>query len=161
MIKVFDNFLSKEEFNLIKSEITSSEFAWYYQEGKVFPNDNLPSLTHSIFSENIIRSKLYNLILPIINKNDMKALVRIKANFDLKNNKSFKTNLHTDIQNNFENCKTGIFYINDNNGGTYFENKKLIKSVANRFILFPANMKHGTQTHTNTNYRIVINFNWY
>jgi len=54
MIKVFDNFLSKEEFNLIKSEITSSEFAWYYQEGKVFPNDNLPSLTHSIFSENII-----------------------------------------------------------------------------------------------------------
>ena len=41
------------------------------------------------------------------------------------------------------------------------KNKKLIKSVANRFVLFPANIKHGTQTHTNTNYRIVINFNWY
>ena len=43
----------------------------------------------------------------------------------------------------------------------YFKDGKFVKSVANRFVMFPANMEHGTQTHTDVNFRIVLNFVWY
>ena len=118
MIKVFDNFLSKEHFDIIKKEITSIRFPWYYEEGRVTGDDRLPSLTHSFFEENVIHSNWYQCIIPVIHKCEMKALRRIKANFDYKNHKAFKTILHTDFKDGLENCKTGILYVNDNNGGT-------------------------------------------
>ena len=161
MIKVFDNFLSKEHFDIIKKEITSIRFPWYYEEGRVTGDDRLPSLTHSFFEENVIHSNWYQCIIPVIHKCEMKALRRIKANFDYKNHKAFKTILHTDFKDGLENCKTGILYVNDNNGGTYFENKKFVKSVSNRFVSFPASTKHCTQTHTDSNFRVVLNFVWY
>ena len=80
---------------------------------------------------------------------------------EYKNAKSFRTNLHTDVAKPIEGFKTGIFYLNSNDGKTYFEKGDLIDSVANRFVSFSQHLKHGTQTHTDTNYRIVINFNWY
>ena len=91
MIKVFDNFLSKEHFDIIKKEITSIRFPWYYEEGRVTGDDRLPSLTHSFFEENVIHSNWYQCIIPVIHKCEMKALRRIKANFDYKNHKAFKT----------------------------------------------------------------------
>jgi len=161
MIKTSDNFISKENFKLLKDQITSSNFPWYYQEGKVHPKDKIPSLTHVIFSNNKINSRWYEFIIPIIEKCNVKNLVRIKANLDIKKNENLKFSLHTDVEDGFKNCKTGIFYINDNNGGTFFENGKFIKSVSNRFIFFPAKNKHGTQIQTDKNCRIVINFVWY
>lgn len=161
MIEVLNNFLPKEQFEIIKKEMTSIRFPWYYEEGKVTADDKLPSLTHSFFEENIIHSNWFNFITPVMDKCNVMALRRIKANFDYKNYKSIKTKLHTDVQDGLENCKTGILYINDNNGGTYFENKKFVKSVSNRFVMFPADTKHCTQTHTDTNFRVVLNFVWY
>tara|TARA_R100001509_G_scaffold124420_2_gene78045 strand:+ start:558 stop:1043 length:486 start_codon:yes stop_codon:yes gene_type:complete len=161
MIKVLDNFLSQEHFNILYEEITSLRFPWYYQEGKVNPNDKLPSLTHSFFEESMIHSNWFNFITPVLEKCDVMALRRIKGNFDYKNHESFKTNLHIDFEKGLDNCKTGIFYVNTNNGGTYFKDGKFVESVANRFVMFPANMEHGTQTHTDVNFRIVLNFVWY
>ena len=161
MLKVHDDFLSKDKFDIIKSEMTTNKFPWFYHEGRVNNDDKLPALTHSFYDDNFVNSNWYNILRPIIDKCRMISIVRIKANFDYKSTKSFKTDLHTDLTPPLEGFKTGIFYLNDNDGKTYFENGEVVDSVANRFVEFPQHLKHGTQTHTDKNYRIIINFNWY
>jgi len=160
MIKIHDDFLSEDKFNLIKTEMTSNRFPWFYHEGKT-TYDTLPALTHGFYDNNFINSDWFSILEPIIDKCKMISINRIKANFDYKNAKSFKTHLHTDHDPPLDGFKTGIFYLNDNDGKTYFENDEVIDSVANRFVQFPQHLKHGTQTHTDKNYRIIINFNWY
>ena len=161
MINVKDNFLSEDKFNIIKSEMTSDKFPWFYHTGRVNEDDGLPALTHSFYDNNFVNSDWYNLLGPIIDRCQMISVLKIKANFDYKNSKSFKTDLHTDLIPPLKEFKTGIFYLNDNNGKTYFENGEEVDSVANRFVEFPQYLKHGTKTHTDENYRIIINFNWY
>ena len=55
---------------------------------------------------------------------------------------------------------TSIFYINTNNGYTEFEDGTVINSVANRLVSFPLNTKHRMATQTDTQRRIVVNFNY-
>ena len=57
--------------------------------------------------------------------------------------------------------KTGIFYLNTTNGPTIFEKTETIKSIENRMIIFPTKMLHAGSTHTDTEVRGVINFNWF
>ena len=54
-------------------------------------------------------------------------------------------------------CLISIFYINTNNGYTYFETGEKIKSVENRLITFDNKLKHYGTTSTNTQTRIVLN----
>ena len=161
MINIKDNLLQNDLFNNLKTTMTSDTFPWFYHEGRVDVNDGLPALTHSFYNNNKVESSFYDILNNIIEVCNMKSIISIKANFDYKNAKSFRTNLHTDVAKPIEGFKTGIFYLNSNDGKTYFEKGDLIDSVANRFVSFSQHLKHGTQTHTDTNYRIVINFNWY
>ena len=57
--------------------------------------------------------------------------------------------------------KTSIFYVNTNNGYTLFEDGTKVESVANRMLTFPTNMKHTGTSCTDSQTRIVINFNYY
>tara|TARA_B100001094_G_C17737671_1_gene579616 strand:+ start:93 stop:575 length:483 start_codon:yes stop_codon:yes gene_type:complete len=160
-MQVIDNFLDKKQFDLIHDEITGWKFPWYYQEGKVSKDDGLPSLTHCFFHFSVIESNWFDMLRPIIDKNNMMALRRVKANFDYANLKPRRLSLHTDAPDGLESMKTGILYINTNNGKTYFEDGTEIDSVANRMVIFDSKMKHGTITQTDTQTRIIINFNWY
>ena len=63
--------------------------------------------------------------------------------------------------NPLENQKTGIFYMNTNNGKTIFEDGEEIDSVENRMVIFPASKRHAGTTHTDTICRCLINFNWF
>ena len=57
--------------------------------------------------------------------------------------------------------KTGIFYVNTNNGKTIFKNGKEVESIKNRMVIFPSNIEHAGTSNTDTENRIVINFNWF
>ncbi len=57
--------------------------------------------------------------------------------------------------------KTSIFYVNTNNGYTKFEDGTIVESVANRMVIFPANIKHTGTTCSDEKRRVVINFNYY
>ena len=71
------------------------------------------------------------------------------------------TPMHQDYKITLDNQKTGIFYVNTNNGKTVFEDGEQITSIANRLIVFPACKIHAGTTHTDVNYRCVINLNWF
>ena len=65
--------------------------------------------------------------------------------------------MHVDY--NFDGT-TCIYYLNTNNGYTLFEDGSKIESVANRLVLFDANIKHAGTSCTDALYRAVINFNF-
>ena len=60
----------------------------------------------------------------------------------------------------YEDCTTSIFYFNDNDGQTSFESGGYVKSVSNRLITFPSNIRHSGSTCTNTKARFVLNLNY-
>ena len=50
--------------------------------------------------------------------------------------------------------------MNSNNGYTYFEDGKKVKSVANRLLKFDNIKYHSGTTCTDKNQRVVININY-
>ena len=156
-IKIIDNFLDKEYFNLLNNQFLSNEFPWYFQKGKVFENDGDYQHTHLFFDNNKINSNYFNLIEPFLSKLNIKSLVKIKLNLTLKESVFKKFNLHTDV--NFD-CNTSIFYLNTNNGKTIFENKE-VDSVENRMVKFSSSLKHSGTSTTDASYRMVLNLNYF
>ena len=65
---------------------------------------------------------------------------------------------HTDVQYK---CKTGILYLNSNDGYTSFEDGTKVESVENRFVTFDSNIKHSGTTCTNQKVRLVLNINYF
>ena len=68
---------------------------------------------------------------------------------------------HFHIAINHPAAKTGIFYINNTNGPTVFENRKTIDCVENRMVIFPCDYRHAGSSHTTESERIIINFIWF
>ena len=162
MINLYDNFLSKEHFSYIKENIIDNRyFPWYHNDYKVTPEDNIVQFTHMFYEKHNKNSEHYKFLEPILNIINPSAIRRIKANITYREKDFKKFELHTDFNDNFENQKTGIFYMNTNNGKTVFDTDQEIDSVENRFITFPAYLKHAGTTHTDVPIRCVINFNWY
>ena len=157
-INVIENFLKKDDLNNLKNQFLSNTFPWYFQDFKVEKNDGDFQYTHLFFNDNKVNSNHFNLIEPFIPLLNVKSLVRIKLNLTTRENKIKKFKFHTDFDFN---CKTAIFYLNTNNGKTIFKNKKEIESVENRIVMFPSNLEHTGTTHTDTQYRMVLNLNYF
>ena len=80
-------------------------------------------------------------------------------------NKVVEHGLHIDVTDAETNkighlMKTSILYMNTNDGYTKFEDGTKVESVANRMVTFPNSMKHTGTTTSNSEYRLVINFNY-
>jgi len=159
-MKVYNNFLPKEEFLEIKNFMTGNYFPWYAQNYTVNKTDNYFQLTHLFYNNCIINSDFFKILNVFLNKINPLCIIRIKANLLTKTEKIIEHEMHTDFQSDFtKKITTGIFYINTNNGYTKFKNKK-IESIENRYVCFDSNKLHTGTTCTDENYRIVINFNY-
>lgn len=157
-IESIENFLNKDSFEGIEKIFFSypNYFPWYLGPGKSFEGDGHLQFVHLFFNENKINSPYFKELDPIIDALKPKTLIRIKANLLSKTDKIIEHPYHIDSKD----CKTAIFYINTNNGFTKFKNGKIIKSEKNKLIKFNSNLEHGGSTCTDTNVRIVINFNY-
>ena len=89
------------------------------------------------------------------------ALIRIKANLQPFSFKTVKQTPHIDFKSsNDTNVTTAIFYVNTNNGYTYFMDGTEIKSERNKLIMFDSKKLHAGTTCTDQKRRMVINFNY-
>lgn len=164
MIKSIKNFLSKDEHKTLTSLFIGNILPWYFNNFKVVKEDNLFQFTHTFVNEYVVSSNFYNWLNPIINKLQPRSIRRIKANLNFKSLEIKKNIFHTDFidsEENLKNMKTAIYYVNSNNGYTFFENNKKELSIENKMVIFPSNLKHAGTTHTNSLQRIVLNFNYY
>ena len=159
-MKTIDNFLEQETFFNILQVILETKFPWNFVNGKSEINDGDFQFTHLFVDDGgKIVSPYYKIILPILKRIDPKSTYRVKANLTTKKETNNKSLMHTDTK--LENMKTAVFYCNDNNGGTLFQNGKKINSKSNRIVIFDGHQKHCGVDCTDENIRVVINFNYY
>jgi hypothetical protein len=165
--QVLDNFLPENYFKELQNAmIDSALFPWYFNNTIVGidPNEknNLDScqFTHSFWSseKGAVSDYLY-ILQPILDKIQPKAIFRIKANLVTRTNEIIEHGFHTDFPPN-QQCRTAILYLNSNNGYTIFDNGVKIESLENRFIEFDSRLLHSGTSTSNSNVRVVINFNY-
>ena len=159
MYKIIDNYINKEDHLILKTIMESDEFPWFYVEKKVSTDKGLfkSQFFHYFYVSNNVNSNYFNYLKPILEKLNPLSLIRIKANLNPPSENIVESAYHKD--QNFK-CKAAIYYINNNDGYTIINNKK-IESKANRIVLFNANQEHLGTNSTNCNNRMVINFNYF
>jgi len=157
-IEIIDNFLDKNYFQKINQEFLSTNFPWYFHNGKVYENDGGIQFTHIFYNDYKVNSDYFFILEPLLNLLNIKSLVKIKLNFTPKETVLKQFGFHTD--NKF-NCKTAIFYLNTNNGKTIFKDLKDVNSVENKLVKFDSNIQHTGTSTTNKPYRMVLNLNYF
>jgi hypothetical protein len=159
MYKVIDNFLPKEEFNDIKNIIMGSNFPWFYNSCVATKKDvDNFYFTHLFFDSLKVNSNYYEILNPILEKLEIKALIRAKANLYSSTEQLIEHKKHCDFS--FDH-KGVIFYVNTNNGFTILEDGTKIKSVENRVLMFNPSKLHNSTNCTDKQPRINVNFNYF
>tara|TARA_R100000322_G_C5342372_1_gene166109 strand:- start:135 stop:611 length:477 start_codon:yes stop_codon:yes gene_type:complete len=157
-MNIHKNFLPQDKFITLQSFIMSDQMPWYYNDGVVSVGDSFFQFTFGFVSKQQVNcsKEQMTLIEPILSKIKYKKLNKVKANLLGKTNKNIEHGMHTDQLKG----KTGIFYINNCNGYTKFENGEKIYSEENKYIEFNSKTKHSGSSCTDKKIRVVINFNY-
>ena len=177
-MQIIDDYLPKEQFEKIYKIFTSNRVKWEYvnvanpasdKVGMFSFNDMLYDIRVGHFGDIPIYA---NETLKYLLKDNMK-IIRAKANLFTIRDEPIKYGWHYDlvqegdVEKPLDDFKTLLYYINDNNGGTDFEegltlsSKNLfVKSKANRAVIVDGNIKHQSVGQTDTNIRLNININY-
>ena len=183
-IKIEDNFLGWDKFTKLQSlmmsnpDTTKNEqmflFPWTYNDNIDFADDKDKfQFVHIFYHEHAPISPVIEVINPIMEKLNVVAMIRIKANLLTRTPKIVVNNYHHDIADyddqdgkpiwpeKLKQVTTSIYYVNTNNGYTEFEDGTKVENVANRFVTFPCNLKHRGTSCTDKKIKIIINFNYF
>ena len=157
-LKIIDDFLEQEDYELIRNVMMSNDsFHWQFADGANYRGDGHHMFCHVFYAQWEPRSKFFSILKPILDKFEAISIVRIKGNLTMKTPERIDHGLHTDV----DDCITSIYYVNSNDGYTRFEDGTKVDSVANRMVVFDSNTKHAGCTPTDTLRRCVINFNYF
>lgn len=144
-----------------------------------------PSWVATIYNNEEITSPLMNLTHSILikmlyeQKLSISKLIRIRAGLTTRTPHPIIHAPHVDWDDNH---MTGLYYVNSSDGDTIFYQERRdpdldissfdwskdrkftvdqkVSPKADRFVLFDGAIYHSSTTPTNSDYRIVINFNW-
>ena len=166
MIKIIDDFIPHHQFRNIENCIYDIPWSFGTVGIQNDPNDVMLcdpldnfQFVHLFYKDYEITSQHCNLILPIIQKLNLRALIKIKANLNPRTSKIIEHTFHRDVD--YDDSFTSVYYVNSNDGYTLFEDGTKVESVGNRMVIFPSNMMHTGSTCTNQKARVVINFNYF
>jgi len=161
-----DNFLNQQDFNVIYSTLLGENFPWFFAPYKVYKEKQDRDIrdfqfTHMVYFNHSVRTHMPEIFEPLLEKISPAAIVKIKANLTPITDKQIIYDMHIDVNNfNFKG-KTAVFYLNTNNGYTLFEDGTNIDSVANRILIFDANIPHTGTSCTDEQFRCVLNINYF
>lgn len=161
---VIDNFLPKDEFNIVKNTILDFEncnFTWHFQPTVSHINSSDGNyFTHSFLNrERNQISPFFEILIPILYRICPKQIIRAKANLFLKEDDNLVIHdSHIDYSYQHHGC---IFYLNTNNGFTILSDKTKIESIENRMLFFEPHLPHSSTNCTDKKFRSNINFNYF
>jgi len=163
-MEVIDNFLSEEEHRQIENSLMGNDFPWFYNnniidEHDVMDDKNNYQFIHIFYNDFTIKSGYYDVIVPLLQKINPAALIRIKANLNPNRETQTHYSYHVDVDGKFK-AKTAVYYVNTNNGQTIFIDGTKVDSVANRLVVFDKDILHTNTTCTDQKMRCVINLNY-
>ena len=160
--KVIDNFLSKEEHQRIYNVMLSKDFPWFYMPDMSFEEieskNSLLYMIHLFYYKDKPNSNFFSTLTNLLNKLKIKSLIRVKGNFYPNQGIKDINEMHRDLPYKH---KGAIYSVNTNNGGTVLEDGTIVKSIANRLLLFDASKKHDSTNCTDQKARVNININYF
>jgi hypothetical protein len=173
--QIIDNYLPEKLHKTISDQLigwNSINFPWYLANNKsadsiIMDKESIYNFqfVHMFFIRHQIFSTYFeNIIGPFLAKIQPMALIRVKANLNpIVSQEKAKYGWHTDYTEDKglkKGYKTAVYYVNDNNGKTYFKNGLEVDAVANRMVIFDGWMEHTGESCTDQKYRCLINFNY-
>jgi hypothetical protein len=166
-MNVIDNFLDKKEFQQIQDICLGANFPWFCNSNIVRPENKDEFLnfynyqfTHTLYRDYSPCSNYFNDICdPLFFKINPASIMRVKANLIPRADKNVIHEYHEDITN-FKG-KTAIYYVNTNDGKTYFKDHQSVEAVENRLVIFDSNLLHTGSTCTDQRTRVVLNLNYF
>ena len=178
-VQIRDNVLAEEELRklqnvmLLDYDKRNRTIPWYIHNMYPTKQDAMCEQKeafywiHTFHNRQRVESEYFEILYPLLDKINPKALVRIRANCNTITDRIIKHGYHTDVPE-WTNCTTSIFYLNTNNGYTKFKEDgialtdgSIVNSVANRLLTFPSDTRHTSTTATDVTQRVVINFNYF
>ena len=166
--KIIDNLLSPDELKLIQDTMLGTKFPWHLNNFVDYDPEDFQGcvdyphnfhFVHGFYGYFSPKSECLYILDPIVKKLNPAAIVRIKSNLSTISATRIEHNFHTD--RNDIHCTTAIFYVNDNNGVTIFEDGSEVASVANRLLIFDSQLMHKGTTCTDQKVRCLKNFNYF
>jgi hypothetical protein len=160
--EIIDNFLESKDFKILTDNMLGGFFPWYITEDIVGDKESILtnhcSFTHAFYDNYQIHSDFFKKLSIVINKLQIKSLIRIKSNLYPKTTQLIEHNFHSDYDFSH---KSGLYSLNTNNGFTIMEDGERIESIANRMLLFDASKPHNSTTCTDEIFRANIVFNYF
>lgn len=161
-IEIKRNVLTQSDFLPIASALKGEMIPWFYKNSSVYGDSEEQEefFAHCFYNNHQIDSPFFDLLHPLFNAMNVKALIQVRANLELNKYKALPCPWHTDYD--FD-CKTALFYVNTCNGYTEFEHDEVqrVDCLENQLAIFDSCIKHRSWSQTDTKQRIVINFNYY
>ena len=163
--RIIDALLSPEALQAILEAVQSDAFPWERSEilrGQfpgLEPEDNV-QFVHGFYAwrnRSLYRSAFLPVIAPVLNWFGPIRLIKAKLNRTPGRSRHIEYGLHVDTRH--RNALTAIYYLNDNNGYTLFEDGTRVASVANRLVIFNAALRHTGASCTDRPARLVLNLN--
>ena len=175
-MEIVDDFLSEETFDELQTFFMGNDIDWHFIPFIVYSDEretgeNKFQFEHIFYRNNAPSSAKYNILFPLLNKIRPVSMWRIKANLLTITPNNVQQDFHIDVgglsNEKLNQLTTAIFYLNTNDGYTEFQDGRIementkVKSVANRFVTFPASLNHRGASCTDEKTRVVINFNYF
>ena len=171
-INIIDNFLTDDELNNLKNDLSENDvFPLYYTSdvsGRKTGNYEKENyywnyyFTHVFYNHDDVKSlyleKFYNVFIPKFKQiYPYKSLLRIKLNFYPHTETLKEHEKHVDETYSHYGA---LFSLNTCNGFTRFHDGTKVDSVENRIVFFDPSLEHNSTTTTNSSGRWNINFNF-
>ena len=161
-MKIYRNFLSKVDFKNLEQLIMDYNLPWFFNRVTDIGKGNYyRQFEHTFILERGILNttdRIFNILKPVFNKLNCREINRVKANLLCRDCKITEHSMHVDQE--VENGKTAVLYINTCNGYTKFKNGEKIKSERNKCVEFDSKLKHTGSSCTNKDRRVTLNINY-
>lgn len=156
-MKVIDNFLDERTHEIVKGTLLSGAFPWYYMNGVNAQGSADYMFIHGFYGNYAVNSDRFSLLDPFIQLLKPAALRRVKANLYPKTPTRVVHGYHVDYSTGM----TALYFVNTNDGDLLIEGADSVKAVANRMVIFNAEVRHSSSTCTDENVRCTLNFNYF
>jgi hypothetical protein len=166
-VQVIDDFLDKDHHEHILDVLTNvnttqyNPFPWMLSSSVSTTHDT-PSnnfyMYHLFYFDHAPSSEYISMTMPILDRLDVKSIMRIKANLYPNTPELVEHEPHIDLPFSH---KGAVYMVNDNDGCTILDDGTRVESKANRILLFDPSVPHQATNCTNSKCRVTINFNYF
>ena len=186
--RIYDNCLPSNDFIIMKEILLGPVFSWNYNSKVVAKkytgtkpiindyadeDEDMYQFTNMLYLAEgpgpYAPIALDDKFVPILRVLNVRGWLKIKANLGTKDPEHMVGGWHHDMhwpeegdtRIPYDDTLTAILYMNTNNGYTLLETGYKVESVENRLVIFPNNVLHTGVSQTDTNTRVLINFDFW